>query len=272
VRPVRVRWAVSGASVSMLVAVTLFAVMGAAPIRDPEMLPAPRAAPARHVVVAFGDSVPSGAACSCDPFPTIYGSLLSKRIGAPVTVHNYAVSGLDTSGMLAQLDEPKVQWAVRQADVVLVTIGANDFQDHHDDVVERTCGTSAGPDCVSDEVDSMRGRLSKAVSEIRILRGDRPTTILMTGYWNVFEDGAVARRAYGEAGLQASIALTRRINATISAVAVAGGARYVDLLRPFQRRGRDITRLMAPDGDHPDAAGHELIAEALLDAGLPRVS
>jgi lysophospholipase L1-like esterase len=28
---------------------------------------------------------------------------------------------------------------------------------------------------------------------------------------------------------------------------------------------------MATDGDHPDAAGHALIAQALLAAGLPRV-
>jgi lysophospholipase L1-like esterase len=151
-----------------------------------------------------------------------------------------------------------------------VTIGANDFQDHHDEVVERTCGTSAGPDCVSDELDSMRSRLSRALTEIRTLRGDRPTTVLVTGYWNVFEDGAVARRASGEAGLQASLTLTRRVNATIRGVAASAGAQYVDLFEPFQRRGRDITSLMAADGDHPDAAGHALIARVLVDAGLRR--
>ena len=50
------------------------------------------------------------------------------------------------------------------------------------------------------------------------------------------------------------------------------GAHYVDLFRPFEQSGRDVTSLMAPDGDHPNAAGHELIARTLLDAGLPRMS
>ena len=117
----------------------------------------------------------------------------------------------------------------------------------------------------------MRTHLATALSEIRSLRRGSPTTLLVTGYWNVFEDGQVARRASGNAGLQASINLTRRVNATVKAVADAAGAQYVDLFTPFQSRGRDIDALMAADGDHPDAAGHRLIAQTLLGAGLPRI-
>lgn len=49
------------------------------------------------------------------------------------------------------------------------------------------------------------------------------------------------------------------------------GAHYVDLFSPFERGDRDVDSLMAADGDHPDAAGHELIARTLLSAGLPRL-
>jgi lysophospholipase L1-like esterase len=270
-----VRWAASGVAVLIVGAVALLAAVGVAPILESQAVGhrlVHRTVPSHHVVVAFGDSVPSGAACSCSPFPSLYGSLLSKRAGAPVTVHNFAVAGLDTYGLLAQLREPQIVEAERQADVFLVTIGANDFQDHHDQVVQRTCNVTAAHDCVSDELESLRVRLSMALSEIRTVRRGKPTSVLVTGYWNVFEDGDVARRASGDAGLQASVELTRRVNATIKAVATAAGVHYVDLFAPFQRQGRDITSLMAPDGDHPDAAGHELIAEKLVDAGLPRVS
>lgn len=230
----------------------------------------PPAASSRHVVLALGDSVPSGHACDCTPFPQTYGALLRRRTGVPVAVENRAVSGLDTGALITQLGTPEVEAAVRRADVVLVTIGANDFADHHDDVVAGRC-EAGNADCVADELGSMGAHLSAVLARVRALRRGSPTTMLVTGYWNVFEDGDVARRAFGDAGLQASLRLTGRANAVISSVARAAGARYVDLFGPFERSGRDVTSLMAADGDHPDAAGHALIARALLAAGLPRV-
>jgi lysophospholipase L1-like esterase len=222
----------------------------------------------RHTVLALGDSVPSGHHCDCRPFPQTYGALLGATTGVPVTVDNRAVSGLDTAGLLAQLRSPGVQAAVRASDVILVTIGANDFGSHHDQVVDGECG-NGNADCVSDQLQAMRTRLAAALALIDRLRQGLPTSVLVTGYWNVFEDGDVARRAYGETGLQASLRLTRRANAAIRSVATAAAARYVDLYRPFEESGRDVTSLMAADGDHPDAAGHELIARTLLAAGLP---
>lgn len=219
-------------------------------------------------VLALGDSVPAGRACDCTPFPGVYGSRLSRRTGEPVTVRNRAVSGLDTGGLLAQLRSASVSGAVARSDVILVTIGANDFGDHHDQVEDGRCG-AGDSDCVSDELAVMRSHLARILGRLRALRQGAPTTILVTGYWNVFEDGDVARHAYGATGLRASLRLTRRVNAVIRAVTDAAGDRYVNLFRPFEREGRDVTALMAADGDHPDARGHRLIARVLLDLGLP---
>jgi len=220
--------------------------------------------------VALGDSVPSGAACQCRPFPEIYGRLLSRRTSTPVTVYNRAVSGLDTTGTLSELRGREVQSELRRADVVLLTIGANDFSDHHDQVVSGECGKGSA-DCVSDELVSMGRHLSTLLARIRALRDGQRTTVLVTGYWNVFQDGDVARRAFGATGVRASLALTRRANRVISRVSGAAGAHYVDISGPFERPGRNITALLASDGDHPDAAGHELIARVLLRAGLPHM-
>jgi lysophospholipase L1-like esterase len=220
------------------------------------------------VVLAMGDSVPSGAACQCQPFPETYGDLLSKRTGTQVTVDNRAVGGLDTAGLVTQLRQPDMEDAVRRADVFLLTIGANDFGDHHAEVVHGECGTG-DVDCVSDELTAMGDRLESVLARIRSLRQGRPTTILVTGYWNVFQDGDVARRDFGERGLQAALHLTERANQVIRSVSDRAGARYVDIFAPFERPGADVTSLLAPDGNHPDAAGHELIARSLLAAGLP---
>lgn len=226
--------------------------------------------PGQHVVVALGDSVPAGMACSCTPFPDLYGALLRRRTGTSVAVANEAVNGLDTLGLVAQLQQPQVSAAVGRSDVVLVTIGANDFSDRHDEVVEGTCTVGSEIDCVDEELRAMRAHLTRILRDIRSLRGGQPTSVLVTGYWNVFEDQRVAERSFGPEGLQASIQLTHQVNTAIRSVSAKAGARYVDLFAPFHDPGLDEDSLLADDGDHPDAAGHVLIANTLLDAGLPR--
>jgi lysophospholipase L1-like esterase len=113
----------------------------------------------------------------------------------------------------------------------------------------------------------LRAHLTAVLARIESLRHGSLTTVLVTGYWNVFQDGRVALAAYGRSGLRASLRLTRRANAEIRSVATDAGARYVDIYHPFE--SRDVTTLLAPDGDHPDAAGHRLIARTLLRAGQP---
>ena len=55
---------------------------------------------------------------------------------------------------------------------------------------------------------------------------------------------------------------------------MTGNANYKvragDLYAAFkgEHAERDPTNLLAADGDHPNAAGHRLIAQALLSAGL----
>jgi len=63
--------------------------------------------------------------------------------------------------------------------------------------------------------------------------------------------------------------LTLAVNDVLRDRAYEDGATYVDLRTPF--RGPDGTGnpsdLLARDGDHPNAAGHLLIAKALLAVG-----
>ncbi|WP_427892938.1 SGNH/GDSL hydrolase family protein [Kribbella sp. GL6] len=214
-------------------------------------------------VVALGDSVTSGSNCNCSAFPQMYGDQLQDRDGATVAVANLGVGGLDSSGLLQTLNQPNssTQVDTAAANVVLLTIGANDFGDHHDDVTSGQCTA----DCVSDEFEQLTVNLGKILGRIHALRNNQPTTILVTGYWNVFEDGDVAARQYPASGLQASDQLTLRTNGAIAAAAAADDATYVDIYTPF-KDSSNITSLLAADGDHPNAAGHALIASVLLAA------
>jgi lysophospholipase L1-like esterase len=183
------------------------------------------------------------------------------------------LSGLDSAGLLGQLDQADsaAARAVKGADIVLLTIGANDFGDHHDEVTEARCAQAAGGDCASDELEQLSGNLHRILTRIRTLREAKATTVLVTGYWNVYEDGEVARQAFPPEGVAATVELTGRVNTVIAAVSASYGAAFVDLFAPFEKRGVGVTGLLAADGDHPNAAGHLLIAQVLAKAGLPKL-
>nr|WP_239063043.1 SGNH/GDSL hydrolase family protein [Streptomyces sp. SID13031] len=222
-------------------------------------------------VVALGDSVASGVACRCTAFPRLYGRLLAARTGVSVAVDNQGVSGMNSAGLLDQLkhQDSGLSEAVKTANLVLVTIGANDFADHEDEVTRASCTPVIPGSCVAKELSRLPANLHQILTRIQSLRPG--AAVLLTGYWNVFKDGQVARDSYTPAGIEASFALTRAANSAIADVARSDGAKYVDIFGPFEKPGLDATTLLASDGDHPNAAGHLLIAETLAAAGVPEL-
>jgi len=118
----------------------------------------------------------------------------------------------------------------------------------------------------ADELATMTRTLSGVVDQIRILCDGAPVTIMLTGYWNVFQDGTVADKDFPDEGIAVSLALTKEANAGIRADALAGNAVYVDPWPVFEGADsdKDPTPLLAPDGDHRNDAGHAAIAAQLL--------
>jgi lysophospholipase L1-like esterase len=239
----------------------------------PSVAPSGNPAPPSWHIVALGDSVASGGPCGCTPFPQLYGADLARDRGVQTHTVNLGADGQTSGDLLATLRDPgsAASRAVGRADVVLVTIGANDFLDRHDDVTTGKCLGGRDTACVADDLTSMVGNVTAIVGRIHRLREGRPTAVLVTGYWNVFEDGRVARRTFPALGVRATQRLTLLANAGIRKAADTAGGTYVDLFAPFngpQARG-DTTHLLASDGDHPNAAGQALIARRLVAAGLP---
>ncbi len=224
-------------------------------------------------IVALGDSVTSGYNCNCTAFPTQYAALLAARDSIPATASNLGVPGLTSAGLFTQLTDGSAantptQSAVAAADIVVITIGANDFSDEHDPITAGTCAGVHHTACTRDELAAMSQTLSAVIDQVRTLRNGAPTTIMLTGYWNVFEDGEVANYAFPDQGIAASVALTQEANAAIRADALAENAIYVDLWPVFEgaNSDKDPTDLLTADGDHPNAAGEALITRVLLAA------
>ncbi|WP_338041400.1 SGNH/GDSL hydrolase family protein [Microlunatus panaciterrae] len=223
--------------------------------------------------VALGDSVTSGYGCGCSAFPDQYAHAASARYDVPITMHNLGQGGLTSGQLLSRLSdsESAESQLVSSADIDLITIGANDFADQHEAITQGACLGAGVKVCTEDELRQLSSNVADIIATIRQRRQGLPTAILITGYWNVFEDGDVARASFPKAGLRASKDLTAVVNLAIQSAASAAGIDYVDLSGPFTRQtpSSDVTTLLAPDGDHPNAAGHALIARTLLSEGLP---
>ncbi len=224
--------------------------------------PPPTTAPATpRVIVGLGDSVTAGSACHCTDFITLYAALLTRRSGHAVRAVNLGVGGLSTSTLATQLSALTTRAALSDADEVVVTIGANDLTP----LVSKWQHGGCDSRCVSAASTAMGERLQ---SVLRRLRAEAPgARVLVTTYWNVFEDGDVADADYGGGFAEWSDAVTRSANAAIRTATAANDDELVDLYEPFEGHGeRNPTALLADDGDHPNAAGHRLIAQTLLAA------
>ena len=215
-----------------------------------------------RVVVGLGDSVTAGTACGCTDFVTLYAAMLGARSGHSVRPVNLGVGGLTTSSLGAQLATPTATASLSSADVVVVTIGANDLSPLIGQWQRGGCGTA----CMDKASKAAGAGLAAALARVRRVTPTH-TRVLVTTYWNVFEDGDVADADYGPGFATWSDEVTRSANAAIRTAATAAGDQVVDLYAPFEGAGdRNPTALLADDGDHPNAAGHRLIARTLLTA------
>jgi lysophospholipase L1-like esterase len=219
-------------------------------------------------VVALGDSVPSGAGCDCVPFATLLARSLASASGSKVAVTNEARDGLTTDGLLQELNEAPVRRQLATASLVTVTIGANDFD--ADRAESTDCLGPANIDCYQDRLGSLSTALHAVLTRIAALTPSS-SRVVVTGYWNVFLDGAVGQQ-HGATYVRTSDSLTRAVNHVAARQALRTGAQYVDLYLPFASRSpAQLTQLLAPDGDHPSASGHRLIASVLFQAVRERL-
>jgi len=234
------------------------------PVRPAPSPSTPAAAPRALRVIGLGDSVMAGTNCGCSGLVEEYAAALGRRTGRPVHVDNLGDNGAVTDDLLADLtSDQHTRSLASQADVVVVTIGANDLmpqlQTRRSSGCPRRCYRTAARDV---------GRnLSRVLRALRSARGGRTDHVLVTDYWNVFRDGQVALDSGGRAERDWSVRVTDATNAAICRAARSAGATCVDLLRPFKGSGgRDPTPLLAADGDHPNAAGVRVIVAALVKA------
>lgn len=208
-----------------------------------------------------------GAGCDCEDFLAQTGALLHRRTGRPVDTVNNSANGETAADLLGDLrTDDAYTVEIGRADVIVLTIGANDLGPVLDDWVGDACERS----CYHPEDEAMGDRLS-AILTIVDREKKAGASVFVVNYWNVFEDGDVGAGDYDEGYLAWSDKVTRDANATICQAAELAAASCVDLYQPFKGADgtKDPTPLLADDGDHPNQAGTTLIA-AVVAAAVQR--
>ena len=184
--------------------------------------------------------------------------------GRTPTVHNDATDGWATADVVADLDSTHTRHDLIGADLVLVEVGANDFD--FDGVDDPTCFPAATSPCWNTTVEAMKRGLARIVRTVDAVDANPALRVAVVGYWNLTVDGAVGR-GRGPDFVRGSDELTRVVNAAIASVAETNGATYVDAYAPLKGDGSlDATGHLLDDGDHPNQSGHRLLMQAILSA------
>jgi acyl-CoA thioesterase I len=205
-------------------------------------------------LTALGDSVPAGSACDCTPYPEQVAA--DRHLDAA----NDAVPGYESQDVIGQLDDDHhVIDDVSRSRVVLIEVGANDVSETD------ACGTTRS--CYQPKVPTIGTNLTRIVDRVRQLAPGPGVEVVLVDYWSAWLAGQYAT-ARGAAYVATAQGLTEQVNAEILAVAEHTHSVDVDLVGPFGGPdvSKDDTGLLAPDGDHPNAAGQAVIAAAVEEA------
>jgi lysophospholipase L1-like esterase len=225
-------------------------------------------------LVGLGDSVPGALHCDapCRSYVEVYGELASAALGKPVVVENLATNdGLTSRNLMFRVrDDDEHRAAIAEADLITITIGANDWQG--------PCDWSNHAFCLAAGSKEVEANLTTVLDEITTIRHGAPTAIRVTTYYDWYAGDPNAASIWGlpptdENAKQVHTAYAKALgafNAMICEVATTHGAVCVDLLRPFNGPGdeRDAGDLLGADHLHPAKAGQDRIAQAIAEVGF----
>ncbi|MED1509276.1 SGNH/GDSL hydrolase family protein [Bacillus proteolyticus] len=170
---------------------------------------------------------------------------LQKDYKQKVVLTNLAVSGAKMPDLLKQIESSGAQYSIKQADVIVLTIGGNDLFPGWESLGKIDLETYR-PDTAT-----FQNEAKKIIEEIRKLNTDSP--IFWLGLYNPFEDVE---------DLKGSSNIVVDWNASLEKLAINNKNVYItptfDL---FQNRGKD---LLYSDHFHPNEVGYTYMADRLV--------
>lgn len=214
--------------------------------------------------VALGDSLATGAGATTS-YVAEYAAALETRTGTDIEVTNLAVNGWTSTDLLEAITgDETMRTAVAGADLVTVDIGANDLLGQLPYYASETCGGDDNLECLREAIVLVEAQWATILDEVIALRDGDATGIATIDLYQPFvgnprvaDDLDVLRPVMDD------------LNAVITEVARARDIPVAAVHEAFH--GPDGTGdptetfLISVDGLHPSNAGHQAIAQELLE-------
>ena len=201
-------------------------------------------------IVALGNSITNGVdlagVTEADTFRDIVRRELTERLGSKVEVINAGVNGDIVTLAIERL---KIDVLDRKPDIVTIMFGGNEAGFYRPE----TDGFADTPRVGRDE---FKATLGKVVDR---LRAEGITVVLMTCPPMTERYGGMHLDPYQKHGINF---LVKDYAQAMRDVAAEKGVELIDVYRSFQQS--PSTRDYFPDGLHPDARGHRVIADLLV--------
>ncbi|HUU61960.1 MAG TPA: SGNH/GDSL hydrolase family protein [Acidimicrobiia bacterium] len=214
--------------------------------------------------LALGDSLAAnaGAPSARDGYVSRVHNQLQERNGRQYGLLNLGVSG-ETSGSLiggGQLDEAVEFLAANRVAYVTIDIGANDLLGH---LTSTDCAESLDRPACRERLESALTSYQANISVIlaALAEAGPEATIVVLETYNPFSLGTGIAFEEG-AGL-----MVARLNSLAAAAAEAEGILVADGFTPMQGTAAFTTLMLASPPDiHPNALGHDVLAQAVMAA------
>lgn len=246
---------------------------------DPTSTPAPFISPSatpvaaeEGVYLAIGDSLTFGIGVP-RPQEQGYAALVARALRggiAPIgETRVFAVPGETATGFLERRLDDVLRAVDRfgpRVEVVTIGLGANELlRTRRDPACAEDRASAACASAVDAAITAASESLDLIVASVQTALADAAADarILVLAYYNPDPDPLATGTIVGSDGVVGCGDPEPGLNDRIACVADARGAELVDLHAAFDGRELELTRFA--DGDvHPNAAGYEVIADAIL--------
>jgi len=197
-------------------------------------------------IVTLGDSLTQGV--GDETKNSGYVGLIEDKLNNEIVIDNFGISGYRSDQLLKLMEEPDVQANLAEADIVLMTIGANDMMK----IFKRDL-TNLEVEPFFDELIDFEERLTEIFKNIHSINSQ--TKIFLIGFYDPFSEffPEVEELSYISSGWNTGSAMvTNQLDYTY----------YIPTHQLFEG---NVAAYLAEDKFHPNNKGYTKIASEVIE-------
>lgn len=202
-------------------------------------------------VTAIGDSLAKGTGDDTGSgFAKRTVEILQKQGVQSSLVNNLGINGLTTKGLLPMLEEEGVKYSLREADIMLLSIGANDLFDGSGDLETMTELPSEAE--LDVRIKNASQNFAKIVKRLHEINSE--AELVYIGLYNPFSDMKQLK-------ITGDLAVSKWNALAADTIAENGGGLVVPASDLFTLQAAGY---LSGDHFHPNGSGYQAIAERIV--------